>query len=192
MGVERDGELLADRLAPAPDVLREVLLPHAEFGQQIEVERVEEPAGGEAREAGEVQGGEFGSPAAGTGHAELGVVRGAPLEGGGLQRDVRVSGPEVVQHALHVDAVAAAEQMPVPQQGLPRARGGRGRGTARQGAQGSGGGQGACAAREGSAPTEEGWLHGGSSRLVDEVRGRVRRRASVRYFDARPSLRTGP
>lgn len=61
MGVERDGVLLAAGLAPAPDVRREVLLVHAVFGQQAEVEGVEEPAGGEPREPGEVQGGELGA-----------------------------------------------------------------------------------------------------------------------------------
>ncbi len=192
VGVERDGVLLAAGLAPAPDVRREVLLVHAVFGQQAEVEGVEEPAGGEPREPGEVQGGELGGPSARAGHAELGVVRGAPLEGRGLQGDLRVPGPEVVQHSLHVDAVAAAEQMPVPQQGLSRPRGGGRCGTARQGAQGSGSGQGAGTAREGSAPAEKGWLHGGSSRLVSEVRGRVTGRHCVRNFDARPLLRTGP
>ena len=174
MGVERDGVLLAAHLAPAPDVRREVLLPYAAFGQQVEVERVEEPAGGEAREPGEVEGGELGRPPPCAGHAELGVVRGAPLQGRGFQRDLRVPGPEAVQHSLHVDAVAAAEQVPVPQQGLSRTRGGRRCCAAGQGAQGSGGGQGAGTAREGSAPAEEGWLHGGSSRLVSEVRGRVK------------------
>ncbi len=110
--VQRQRKHLAVELALLPDSRAEVLRPHPELRQQVQVPGIQQPAGSIAGHPGRMHDGHLGRPPAGRGHGQFRVVRRTPGEHRGLDPEISVVRVGFVDHGLHLDAVSAGEQVP--------------------------------------------------------------------------------
>ena len=114
MDIERHGVLLAvGPLRRLPVGGAEVAGLDAGRGELVGRERAQDALGDAQRHAQLVVGHDVGALSDGGGRLHLGVERNAPFEGRGVDLHLAlVLLVELVEHGLHADAVAAAEEVP--------------------------------------------------------------------------------